>query len=476
LNQNLSKPGPDLATISAKIKNLKLRNKLALAYTITFIVIVGVTFCIIYVASENFRKEDFFKRLRNTTISKYKLLVEVDEINLHTLQLFDKNSTSTISDRQILIFDSSGRIIYNYGDNPQVTYPVNAIHELHAGKTSLEFTDDKYEVVAMKFQHKGQAYYGITRAFDQSGKQKLAYLKLVMLSSFLIVTVLTILLSFYLAGLITKPITKLTKDLEFVAPDNLSIRVPGRNVKDEIGFLTDKFNELLNRLESAFKFQYHFIHHLSHELKTPLAIMMSNTERALAEDDKEVLTASLQFQKNALMELSGIINAMMDISKSESQLSHVFSDHIRIDELLFECMDEVNMIKSGAVFDFKVDERIGHSDNLTVIGNLRMLKLALVNLLKNATNFSEQMKPVVELRSEQEGIYLKILNDGALISDRDREHLFTHMYRGENSTKIKGFGLGLVLAKRIISLHHGKIEYTPENGLNCFNILIPIHS
>lgn len=389
------------------------------------------------------------------------------------MQLIDKSATSTIADREILIFDSTGKILYNYSSSLKVTYPISAIRQLQEGKDELQFVDGRYEVAALKFNHKGQTYYGLTKGYDQNGKQKLAYLKVVMLSSFIILTLLTILLSLYLSGLITKPITRLTKDIDSITPDNLSVRLPNRHINDEIGFLTDKFNELLDRLEATFKFQYHFISHLSHELKTPLAIMVSNAERSLVDGDKEVLTTSLQFQKNALMELSGIINAMMDISKSESQLSHVFSDHIRIDELLFECMDEVNLIKNGAVFDFKVDESIAHTENLTVIGNLRMLKLALVNLLKNATNFSEQMKPVVELRSEPTAIHLKILNDGALISDKDREHLFTHMYRGENSTKIKGFGLGLVLAKRIIALHHGQIEYSPENGLNCFSIEIP---
>lgn len=465
----------DSATTWEKIKSLKLSHKLALSYTLAFTILLGVTFTIIYISVENFREEDFFQRLKNSTLSRYKMFVEVDEIDAEGLKLFDKSIVRSSAERQILLFDSSCRLLYNSIDEDDLSFAETILPLLIEGKKEVKYTENDFQYVGLRFYYNRKTYFGVAKGHDLYGINKLDFLRALLIVSFFIVTGLLVILSFYLSRMITGPVTTLTKDISQITPENLSVRVRSPQVNDEIGFLANKFNEMLDKVESAFKFQNHFVHHLSHELKTPLAVMLTNVERSMRDGSEEALRSSLLFQKDALMELSNIINAMIDISKSETQLANVLTDTIRIDELLFECMDEINFLNNEAQFDFVLDDSILRDESLIVTGNGRMLKMAIMNILKNAINFSGSENPRVELSAGLTEIKIRVDNDGLLIEEKDRVQLFKHLFRGENSKGVKGFGLGLVLTHRIASLHKGNVEYrVTDEGKNSFEMVLPL--
>lgn len=475
MKKNSSKHVPGLDITLERIKNLRLSHKMALTYTIAFTTLLGITFAIIYFAVENFRRDDFYNRLKNSTLTRYRMFVEVEEIDAEGLKLFDRSIVSSSAERQILLFNSKEELLYNSSDFDDPSYAQTIIRQLKtSNENEIRKQENKVQYVGLQFKYKGRTYYGISKGQDVYGINKLEFLRALLIVSFFIVTGVIVIISFYLSKMITTPVTMLTRDIGEITPDNLSVRVRSPQVRDEVGFLANKFNEMLDKVESAFKFQHHFIHHLSHELKTPLAIMLANLESAMLGKDEAAIKNSLQFQKNALMELANIINAMMDISKSETQLSNVLSDIIRVDELLFECMDEINYLDHNVQFDFVIDDSIQRDENLTVTGSGRMLKMAVMNLLKNAVNYSLVAKPRIALFSTAEHIQVQVLNDGPVIPATDREQLFKHMFRGETSLGTKGFGLGLVLTHRIVLLHKGSVSYhVTDDHLNCFKIQLP---
>lgn len=477
MTRNLSERGLASATIWEKIKGASLRNKLAFGFITAFTLLLGISFYAIYALSAEYRKEEFYRRLKDKTITTYRLMIEVEQVDYKTLRMLDRNTINSLYEEKVLLFDSSFHILYKSVDADRVTYSRGILEYLANGSVEFNHSGRRYETVGLRFKYRDETYYGIATAYDKFGKSKLEFLKWILISTFVVSTTLIVLLSFYLSRLITKPVTRLTAEIERISPDNLSKRVQTNEAHDEVGFLADKFNELLDRVERAFKFQYHFINHLSHELKTPLAVMMTNTERALTEGDALSLRKSLQFQQHALMELSHIINTMLDISMSETRMADVNKDLIRIDELLFECMDEISLLDPGVQFDFIMDESLDSSDYLTVNGNTRMLKMALLNLLKNAVNYSHIRKPFIELQAAHHAIEIRFVNDGVTLTAEEQESLFRHLFRGNNSVQVKGFGLGLVLVRRIITLHKGTITYSvTPNGLNCFSLRLPVIS
>jgi len=464
-----------LATPWEQIKNIGLRNKLAWGYAIVFTILFGLGFSSVYIISEKYRKQEFHQRLKDKTLTTYKLLVEVEQINYDMLRLFDKNTANSLYDVEVQLFDSTFNVIYKSLDISHITHPRNLLEKLKNGEDEIELTQGPYEIIGIRFQYKNSTYYGLTKAYDHFGKSKMKFLRTSLVIIFIIVISLLVLLSLYLSRIITYPIIKLTGDVENISTDNLSERIPRLTSNDEVALLANKFNELLDKVENAFKFQRHFIQHISHELKTPLAVMLSNIEAALSEAGGEHFSSSLQFQKHALIEISHIINAMMDISKTEHQPSGRPAELIRMDELLFECIDELSYLNPDALFDFRIDGSVENSDRLTVEGSSRMLKMAMMNLLKNAFNYSLNNTPAVEILSIENHLQLTFLNDGEAIPEHERMKIFTHLFRGENSRNTKGFGLGLVLVHRIISLHNGAISYVfTEENKNAFIIKLPL--
>lgn len=462
-----------MGTIWEWIRNRKLRSKLTLLYTVAFTLMLGIAFLSIYSISENNRREEFYKRLSDRTVTTFTISIRVDQINNDLLRLFDKNTINSLSDERVLLFDSSGRLIYSTVDLGDTRYATEVLNSLKTDESAYRVSEDKYEMLGLKFKDRGHTYYGIARAYDKFGKRKIHFLALLLSGTFIIAAVLFLFLSFYLSNIITNPITRLTKNIEKISPDDLSNRVPLMFADDEIGFLANKFNELLDKVENAFKFQVHYIHHISHELKTPLAVMMANAERALTEDETEKLKSSMQFQKNGIMELSHIINAMLDISKMEKKLTTVHAEAIRVDEVIFDCIEEISMLNSGVCFDFNIDQTLDEG-KLTIMGNSRMVKMAILNLIKNAVNFSADKKPGIAISATNAHLVIRIFNDGDTLTPEEQVKLFRHSFRGRNSILVKGFGLGLVLASRVIKLHDGSLEYSIIDGKNCFALTLPL--
>lgn len=475
MRQSLLKPVSALDTLWEKIKNIRFSNKLAWGYAIVFAILFGLAFTSVYIISEKYRKREFYQRLKDRTLTTYKLLVEVEQINYDILKVLDKNTINNLYDGHIMLLDSSFNLIYSNTEDTKRDYPGVVLEKLKEGEDELESTDGKYEIVGIRFSYNGSTYYGIAKAYDRFGKSTNDFLRRSLVIVFLLGAILLIILSFFLSKVIAYPIIRLTRDIESISTEKLSTRISKPSSNDEVSVLTNKFNELLDRVEDAFKFQYHFIHHISHELKTPLTVMISNVERALSEGNRADLLNSLQFQKHALIEISHIINAMLDISKTEHRSPSMLTEQIRLDELLFECIDELSYLNMEMQFNFKIDDSIENSERLTVNGSSRMLKMAMMNLLRNAFSYSDAEVPTVELRSEFGYISLIFRNDGLPILENERSKIFTHLFRGENSNSKKGFGLGLVLVHRIITLHQGNIEYAfTQESMNTFTIKLPL--
>ncbi len=458
---------------------LMLRNRLSLYYSVMFSVLLGITLGVIYLLSAQYRQQEFYQRLKDRTITTFKLLVEVEQIDHDLLQVFDENTINNLYEEKIVLFDSSGGVIYSSIDDTKILYSSDILHRLMEDKADeIEKKEGQYELLGLNFKENGKSYYGITKAYDRFGRSKLNFLSWILFLVFVVSVLLVALLSFYLSKVITVPITMLSRDMEAISPQNLAMRVQEPDTEDEINFLAQKFNEVLERVEQAFRFQTHFTHHVSHELKTPLAVLISNIERVQNETSSEVnilLKEHFNFQKEGLMEMANIINALLDISKVESNPKSIARERLRIDELLFECVEIVSTQYNKSKFNLSIDENITAETDFEVNGNTRMLKIALINLLKNAVIYTKNYPVQVSISKERNAISICIENDGAQIKVDETTLLFTHFFRGNNSKQIKGFGLGLVLVSKIVQLHNGSVVYQPINNKNRFILLLPLN-
>src|SRR5690606_5911987 len=181
---------------------------------------------------------------------------------------------------------------------------------------------------------------GISKAYDYFGYSKRDFLQKVLVGIFLAIVLIVLLISFYLANIIAKPISGLTKkmeDYDLSEKENESFEL--QTTTTELKNLSEKFNELLKRTHDAFRFQKHSIQHISHELKTRIAGLVSELEKIEQQNDLERIKSELQGQTQKAKSLGHIIDVLLQTSKIEAG-QQTTKANVRIDEIMFNCIAE----------------------------------------------------------------------------------------------------------------------------------------
>ena len=150
-------------------------------------------------------------------------------------------------------------------------------------------------------------------------------------------------------------------------------------------------------------------------------------------------------------------------------------ENLRIDELIFDVVEQIKTINPSFHFEVDVDEHIETEQNLTISGNKKLLRLAFVNLVTNCIQYSSNKKGSIKIYNTDKKIILEFINAGNVIMESEKQFLFQHFFRGENSTGKRGFGLGLVLIYKIVTIHNGAVLYENSgNHKNTFRISFPL--
>lgn len=457
---------------------MSIRRKILLYFSATIVSLLGITLFFIYTLFYEYREEEFQQKQKLKIISTIRFLTEIKQADESIIQAMDRISINEFYDEKLLIFDHSKTLIYSSIDDLQI--PQKDIDSILKVLTIvnpwLETKDDLYDVVGVYIKYNNNTYYGINKAFDESGYSKLDFLRYVLIFTFLGITLVVILIAYYLSRIISEPIVDITKKITNYNFDTLYIPIEVERSENEIVVLAEQFNKLMKRMKEAVSFQKHAINHISHELKTPIAVLVSNFERMLNETDLDVLKSLINRQKEDTKNLSEIINLLLELSKTDGGHS-IPKTNIRVDELIFDTMDELSILYPD--FEFSVDY-IGPTDNenlLTIQGSARLLKAAFMNLMLNSIHYSSNKEGGIHIITDKKQLQLDFINEGPVITKEEQKFLFQHFFRGENSKGKSGFGLGLVFIYNIISQHQGFISYhTDHKNLNTFTVIFPIKS
>jgi signal transduction histidine kinase len=437
--------------------NLKFR--FALLFTLLVAVILSGSMAAIYFLYHEYRREDFFKRAEQQAVQTY---------SLH----FDKRYEDSVarkiriqSGRQLyeeedFIIDDSLKVVYSFPDTAGFFLKKESLFP--AKEVAVErFTSGEKEGVIKYFPQ--NKVYVVTVAYDRIGIRKLENLQWILFFVCLGAVGVTAIVSFYYAGQITRPLTRLSEEIANIGESNLTQRVRVGKLNDELSQIGRNFNEMLNRLEKAFNIQKSFVHHASHELRTPLASMLAQTEFALRTDlnpaEYKKVLESLKEDQQGLIDLT---NSLLSLSQFEKIATAGDWPEIRIDELLYETVEASRKLFPGIDISIGFENVPDDQDLLCVKGNEALLKSAFINLVKNAYRYSNNRKVEASISANPERVLVVFSNTGKQIPPEERSRLFIPFFRGQNAIGQKGFGLGLSIVNRIIHLHLGTVHYEAE--------------
>jgi signal transduction histidine kinase len=451
---------------------MKLRKRIILYFSITFAIVLGITSLIVFFSMAEYREQEFLQRLKEKTTTTLRLLIDVKEIDHDLLQVLDETTINNLYDEKILLFDSDGTIIYSSVDDIAIPFSGELLRKLQSGENEIYYREGEYDVYAHRMDDKGKTFYAIAKANDLYGKGKLKFLSWLLAGSFVLALLLEVAIALYLSKQITEPITQLSIDVSNKNINDLS-RITIPNTNDEIAFLARSFNAMLANVEQSYSYEKNLIHHISHELKTPIAVLISNIERVMTDPNRENWKDHFEFQKNGLMQMASVITTLLDISKFETDKDQFLKEQLQIDDIIFEVFESLKQLHPAANFELSMDDRVKDVEELTLKGNKRLLTIAFLNLFKNSIAYSDDQTVKVELLATEKIISINVINNGSTLAMDEQAKLFDYFFRGKNSRNKIGIGLGLVMVDKIAHLHQGTIEYVVSTqGENSFRLTL----
>jgi signal transduction histidine kinase len=287
---------------------------------------------------------------------------------------------------------------------------------------------------------------------------------------------LTALAAFFITRIAFKPITSMVHTTRSITAAKLDSRLPLPQTKDEIRELAETLNEMMERIDAAFRTQRQFVADASHEIRTPLTIIRSELEFAERNAGKPEAEKSLHIALEELERLSRLTDGLLLLTRLDSPGFSLKTRTVRLDELLIECVQNLK----NATVQRSVSIEL-HIDNaVEVPADRDRLKSVVLNLLDNALHYSPE-GGVIHLSltiPSNDAIQIIVEDSGPGIAPYDLPHIFKRFYRADTErARENGSGLGLAIALQVVQLHGGNISVESTLGVGSkFIVELPLHS
>ena len=273
------------------------------------------------------------------------------------------------------------------------------------------------------------------------------------------------------------PIRKLIRTAEEIRDDgNLTRRIDAGRRNDEIGRLAESFNGMFDSLEKNINKEKQFTSDVSHELRTPLSVIISSSEFAM--EDESYRSDSLQLINEEARRMSGLVNRLLTLSRSDEGRLALNYDEVNLSELCISIIDQQRFMAEEKNIRITTDIAPG----ITAQCDESFMIRALLNLIDNAMTYGinsrgEQTLINVDLHKVDEEVRIKVSDNGPGISEEHIDKIWDRFYRVDKSRNERGSsGLGLSMVEVIVTSHGGSVSVESEPGAGtAFTISIPLN-
>ena len=297
---------------------------------------------------------------------------------------------------------------------------------------------------------------------DATADGVLAQLRGQYLLALVAVTALAVLLGWMIAGRALAPLRTIATAARAVSGESLTSRVALRGPDDELHELADTFDEMLERLDSAFASQKRFVADASHELRTPLTVLRTEVEVALANPDASAaeLRATAEVVREEVQRFEALLESLLALARSEAR-ALAREEPVDVADLTRQV---VSRLQAGAATrDVLLTVE---AEPAIVNGDRGLLEQLAFNLVDNAIahncrgGFAE-----VLVRRRGDRAALSVVNSGPRIPAESVQLLTEPFHRLERRHDRRGAGVGLSIARAVAAAHGGRLELSArEDG------------
>jgi signal transduction histidine kinase len=453
---------------------MQIRDKLTFLFLLIVALIMGASSLATYYLSAQYRKQEFYERIENKARNVAKLLIEVEEVDAELLRKIEENNPVSLPNEEITIFDYQNQVLYSSEGEQTVEVNEALLNRIRL-EGEVRFLFGNQEVLGVLFTDQYDRVVVVASATDIFGYRKLNNLRNVLFIVFGGGLLFTFISGRIFAQRTLSPISRVIAQVDAIGISNLSSRVDEGNQTDELAQLAGTFNDMLDRLEEAFKLQKNFIANASHELRTPLTAITGQLEVTLlndrtADDYKRTVNSVLDDIKN----LNYLSNRLLLLAQASSESVESSFGSIRVDELLWQSAGELQKRNPSYKVSISFNEDL-EDDQMTIVGNEQLIKTALLNLMDNGCKYSDPHEVQVGVEPDRGQLVLTFRDFGIGIDEEEQELIFEPFHRGSNVQNIKGHGIGLSLVQRIVKLHEGTLTFISKKGEgSTFTLSLPV--
>lgn len=439
--------------------NIKFKITTLFVLLVTAILLL-LSFSVYYFASLE-RVEAFRKRLqgRATSSAQFFSLFGNNDSTRILMTQFDSALAFALPRKSVAVFDDKDRLLYRYYENISDTVSVGRelLSQVRRQKEYF-FTAGDRDAIATYHTDSAVNMVVVAAAYDRDGWERLSRFQDILIISFFIGIGSTLIVGFVFSVQLVKPITQIIHEVKDISSYNLSHQIKAGTGHDELSQLANTFNDLLARLQESFIIQRRFISNASHELSTPLTSMLSQLEVTLHKDrnQEEYRQVMLSIRED-VQQMRQLTKSLLEIARTGAEGSIELSE-VRIDEVLFKVVAAVQKISPDYRVEVHFNDFPDDEKSFLVFGNSELLYSSLQNIVENGCKYSPDHVSWLDLKFENDNVITEVRNKGDVIAEEEIKNIFQPFYRASVSPDIKGFGLGLALARRIIHLHKGNID------------------
>jgi signal transduction histidine kinase len=362
------------------------------------------------------------------------------------------------------VYNAANEVVFQEGDGRREPVPVEMLAEVRENRQVIIKDKDLRQTIGVLY-HDAQRgdFVVVASSLDADSRRQLRNLRRRLLGGFLVSLSVVGIGGWFFARQALRPMQRIVQEVDSITASDLHRRLSKADGQDEVSHLAQRFNSLLDRLETAFAGQRNFVRDASHELRTPLAALIGELEVALLQErTPEEYRRTLSSTLDAARLLNNLTNGLLQIARASDDPSQVTLSTIRLDELLLQAHEEMQRRHPTCRIDLAFSEPENHkgASAFEVRGNEALLLAAMLNILENACKFSRGCdEPVVAtLDATGKQVKLDVLDNGVGMNEADRQQVFVPFFRAETVRNVPGHGIGLPLTAKIMELHGGSVE------------------
>jgi two-component system sensor histidine kinase CpxA len=277
------------------------------------------------------------------------------------------------------------------------------------------------------------------------------------------------LLCWLLAFNIGSPLRALARTVDRFGQGDLSIRAQSDR-HDEIGELAASFDRMADRIETLLTAERRLLQDVSHELRSPLARLGFAAELVRTAPDRDQAVSRL---RKEISRLSDLVGALLQMTRAEGDPASGERKEFLLDKLIADLVEDCS-VEAAA---HRCEIVFQSAGKVPMVGDPELTRRAIENVLRNAVQYSPESAQVdVQLEVSSGAARIGIRDRGAGVPDEQLTRIFEPFFRVDSSrnSTTGGMGLGLAIASRAVSLHHGRIEAKNEHPGLLVTINVPL--